>query len=117
MLDGVISPSLRFALVALFALPWTFAMAQESAPAKEATATKEAAPPAEKKKEKWRDTSAYPFPALAATVAGAQNMAQAMILREYCADDKIPDEFVRARLALFSKITGREEDCASLLDY
>jgi len=67
--------------------------------------------------EDWRDTSGYPFPALADTVAAAQNMVQAMILRDYCANKKLSDDFVRGRLARFSRITGREEDCQSLLDY
>ncbi|MDR2881248.1 MAG: hypothetical protein LBV29_05050 [Azoarcus sp.] len=65
----------------------------------------------------WRDTSGYPFPALADTVAAAQNMVYAMILRDYCANRKLSDEFVRGRLNRFSRITGREEDCQSLLDY
>ena len=67
--------------------------------------------------EDWRDTSGYPFPALADTVAAAQNMVHAMLLREYCANKKLSDDFVRGRLARFSRITGREEDCQSLLDY
>jgi hypothetical protein len=65
----------------------------------------------------WRDTSGYPFPALADTVAAVQNMVQAMILRDYCANEKLPDNFVRNRLTRFSRITGREEDCQSLFDY
>jgi hypothetical protein len=65
----------------------------------------------------WRDTSGYPFPSLADTVAAAQNMVHAMLLRDYCANKKIPDDFVRGRLARFSRITGRAEDCPSLLDY
>jgi hypothetical protein len=44
-------------------------------------------------------------------------MVQAMILRDYCANEKLPDDFVRDRLARFGRITGREEDCQSLLDY
>ncbi|MCL2876104.1 MAG: hypothetical protein FWF12_07420 [Betaproteobacteria bacterium] len=64
-----------------------------------------------------RDTSGYPFPALADTVAAAQNMVHAMSLRDYCANEKLSDDFVRGRLALFSRITGREEDCQSVLDY
>ncbi|MCL1860346.1 MAG: hypothetical protein FWG52_02260 [Proteobacteria bacterium] len=30
----------------------------------------------------WRDTSGYQFPALAETIAAAQNMVQAMVLRD-----------------------------------
>ena len=40
-----------------------------------------------------------------------------MSLRDYCANEKLPDGFVRRRLVLFSRITGREEDCQSVLDY
>lgn len=65
----------------------------------------------------WRNTSGYPFPALADTVAAVQNMTQATILRDYCANKKLPDDFVRGRLALFSRITGRKEDCQSILGY
>lgn len=68
-------------------------------------------------KKDWRDVSGYPFPALADTVAAARNMAQAMILRDYCANKELSDDFVRERLALFGRVTGREEDCRSLLDY
>jgi hypothetical protein len=76
-----------------------------------------AEPPDISPKKSWRDTSGYPFPALADTLAAAQNMVQAMLLRDYCANEKIPDNFVLDRLARFSRITGREEDCQSLLDY
>jgi hypothetical protein len=65
----------------------------------------------------WRSTEGYPYPAIATTVAAAQNMAHAMILRDYCANPKIADDFVRERLKLFGRITGREETCQSLLDY
>ncbi|MDR2208718.1 MAG: hypothetical protein LBE22_07100 [Azoarcus sp.] len=82
----------------------------------DAASTTEPAPDASSGKG-WRDTSGYPFPALADTVAGTQNMVHAMILREYCSNEKLPDDFVRNRLARFSRITGREEDCQSLLDY
>ncbi|MDR1854447.1 MAG: hypothetical protein LBR05_06020 [Azoarcus sp.] len=74
-------------------------------------------PQATTDKPAWRDNSRYMFMAVAMTVAAAQNMATAINLREYCANEKISNEFVRARLASFSKITGREETCASLMDY
>lgn len=74
-------------------------------------------PPAASPKKDGRNISGYPFPALADTVAAAQNMTQAMMLRDYCTDKKLSDEFVRERLVLFGRITGREEDCQSLLDY
>lgn len=59
----------------------------------------------------------YPMPALAQSVREMQYTAQAMILREYCADKTIPDDFVNERLVEFSKITGRPENCRSLLEY
>jgi hypothetical protein len=59
----------------------------------------------------------YPMPAIAQTVREIQHSTQAMLLREYCADEKIPDAFVNERLALFSQQTGRAEDCRTLLDY
>lgn len=59
----------------------------------------------------------YPMPALAQTVRDVQHSTQAMLLREYCTDLKIPDAFVNERLAIFSRQTGRPEDCRTLLDY
>lgn len=59
----------------------------------------------------------YPLPAVADTVRELQFAAQAVALREYCADKRIADEFVTARLAEFSLQTGREESCRTLLDY
>lgn len=65
----------------------------------------------------WRRTDGYRFPALADSVRRLQFAAQAMQLREYCADRRVPDEFVRERLQRFGRMTGREETCASLADY
>lgn len=65
----------------------------------------------------WRNTDGYRFPAIAKTVADMQNLAYAMTLRDYCSDRKVPDAFVRERLARFSQISGREETCRTLLDY
>lgn len=65
----------------------------------------------------WRRTGAYPFAARADTVRRLQFVAQAMQLREYCADARVSDDFVRAQLARFGRMTGREESCASLLEY
>ena len=65
----------------------------------------------------WRNTDAYPLPALARTVADMQNLAHAMQLREFCANTRVPDDFVRERLDRFGAITGRVESCSSLLDY
>ncbi|MBP9654836.1 MAG: hypothetical protein KBE19_10655, partial [Rhodocyclaceae bacterium] len=57
----------------------------------------------------WRRTDGYRFPALADSVRRLQFAAQAMQLREYCADRRVPDEFVRERLQRFGRMTGREE--------
>jgi hypothetical protein len=84
------------------------------APAANPAATPPAPPPPA---ANWRDTKGYLYPAIATTVAAAQNMAYAMQLRDYCANPKVPDDFVRARLDRFARITGREETCQSLLDY
>lgn len=65
----------------------------------------------------FRDTSRYAFRAVAATTFDLQMLAYAMQLREFCANRTISDDFVKARLARFSQMTGREEDCASLADY
>lgn len=59
----------------------------------------------------------YPLPALAQTVREVQHSTQAMLLMEYCADERIPDAFVNQRLAEFSRQTGRQEDCRTLLEY
>lgn len=65
----------------------------------------------------FRDTSRYAFPAVAQTTFDMQRLAYAMQLREYCANRRVPDDFVRERLARFSEMTGREENCNSLADY
>jgi hypothetical protein len=65
----------------------------------------------------FRDVSGYPFPALARTRGHLQNVATAIQLREYCADDKLDAAFVRRQLERFSRITGRSESCRTLLDY
>lgn len=65
----------------------------------------------------FRDTSRYAFKAVAATTFDLQMLTYAMQLREFCANRTIPDDFVKARLARFSRMSGREEDCASLADY
>lgn len=59
----------------------------------------------------------YPMPALAETVRELQHSTQAMLLREYCADKGISDDFVNRRLAAFSRQTGRDENCRTLLEY
>ena len=76
-----------------------------------------AAAPGKPPRPEWRDTSAYRFPAIAKTVSDLQNLAHAMRLRDYCADGRVKDEFVRERLDRFSVITGRPETCRTLLDY
>ncbi len=65
----------------------------------------------------WRRTDGYRFPAIADTVRRMQYSAQAMQLREYCADRRVPDAFVRERLQRFGRLTGREETCTTLLQY
>lgn len=59
----------------------------------------------------------YVQPAVGQTVRELQHASLAITLREYCADESIADEFVDARLAEFSAMTGRPEDCRSLLEY
>ncbi|MDR2093010.1 MAG: hypothetical protein LBP58_06825 [Azoarcus sp.] len=96
------------------------ALAQEAPPGQGGpppSAREGTTPPAKPSGDDARDTSGYAFPALAVTVAAAQNMAHAMILRDYCANTRVPMEFVRKRLARFSRMTGREESCQSLSDY
>jgi len=65
----------------------------------------------------WRDTAAYPFGAWADTTLRLELVAKAMQLRDYCANRRVPDDFVRERLRRFSALSGRQEDCRSLLDY
>jgi hypothetical protein len=64
-----------------------------------------------------RSLDGYQFPSLAQTTARMQNIAHAIRLRDYCADQGVPDAFVRVQLERFSLITGRPENCASLRDY
>jgi hypothetical protein len=72
---------------------------------------------AARKPPPFRDTTGYRYPAISRTVRDMQNMAYAMQLRDYCADERVPDEFVKEQLAHFSRITGREETCRTLLAY
>lgn len=65
----------------------------------------------------WRDTSNYVFQSVARTTEDLQHVAYALTLREYCSNRKIPDDFVKDRLARFSAMTGREESCRTLMDY
>lgn len=88
------------------------AVLAQPAPAGEA----ERAARAEERPE-FRDLTGYRFPPPAQTVRDMQNVAQAILLRDYCADARVSDDFVKERLALFSRITGRQETCRSLLDY
>jgi len=89
------------------------ACAQMAPPAPAGVATPEPGKPV----EAIRDTTGYRYPALSRTVRDMQNLAYAMQLRDYCADDRVSDEFVRAQLARFSRITGRTETCRTLLAY
>lgn len=74
-------------------------------------------PVAAKPAEPFRDTTGYRYPALARTVRDMQNLAYAMQLRDYCADERVSNDFVKAQLARFSRITGRSETCRTLLAY
>ena len=119
-----------FLLGLLVACAWSIgAWAQGATPAVAPATSPSARPPATKgskvgappakppARPEWRDTTGYRFPAVGKTVADMQNAAHAMRLREYCADARVKDEFVRERLERFSAITGRKETCRSLLDY
>lgn len=107
----------------LLVLPVSAALAQGTPAPAPAAAPNAAAPAGEngaapkKPDQDWRDTSNYIFPAIAKTVTDMQNVAYAMTLRDYCADRRVPDDFVRDRLKRFSAMTGREENCRSLMDY
>ena len=65
----------------------------------------------------WRRTDAYVFRAIGDVTRRMQLVPQAMQLRDWCADRSVPDDFVRARLQRFGRMTGREETCTTLLDY
>ncbi len=65
----------------------------------------------------WRRTDAYVFRAIGDVTRRMQFVAQAMQLRDWCADRSVPDDFVRERLQRFGRMTGREESCPTLLDY
>jgi hypothetical protein len=113
---------MRFSPVLLFLLVLApLASAQAPVPAGGApqpgVAAGDAAPAVASVPDDWRDTTGYTFPAVAQTVADLQNLAYAMQLRDYCANRRVPDAFVRQQLAQFSAITGRVETCRSLLAY
>ncbi|AYH42369.1 hypothetical protein [Azoarcus sp. DN11] len=65
----------------------------------------------------FRDTTGYRHPALSRTQRDLQNLAYALQLRDYCADDRVSDAFVKEQLARFGRITGRKETCRTLLAY
>jgi hypothetical protein len=111
----------------LCALP---AQAQQAAPAAvpngaaagadaqaEGAAADDAADEGAAEEDDWRDTSNYVFGALADTTLRLELVAQAMQLRDFCANRRVVDEFVRDRLARFSALSGRLETCRSLMDY
>lgn len=117
-------------LALLLACVWSIGTWAQTAPPTKAPAespaarsaatkgSKAGAPPAKAPaRPEWRDTTGYRFPAVGKTVTDMQNTAHAMRLREYCADARVKDEFVRERLERFSAITGRKETCRTLLDY
>ena len=88
------------------------ALAQQA----KAPAAAAARPPAPVVPE-WRRTDAYVFRAIGDVTRRMQFVPQAMQLRDWCADRSVPDDFVRARLQRFGRMTGREETCTTLLDY
>ncbi|HRP75762.1 MAG TPA: hypothetical protein PK725_09885 [Rhodocyclaceae bacterium] len=96
-------------------LPSGAVWAQLGGPDEAQAAPRAAAAPAQR--NDFRKLSGYAFPQVSDTVRDMQNLAHAMQLRDYCADARIPDEFVRVQLARFSLITAREENCQTLLDY
>lgn len=103
------------ALFASLTLLLPAALPAQTAPAKAD------APPAvaetAKPDRSFRDTTGYRYPALSRTQRDLQNLAYALQLRDYCADDRVPDDFVKAQLVNFSRITGRAETCRTLLAY
>ena len=101
---------LRVATVLICMLIWAPVLAQT--PAAPAPATTGSGKP-----YNFRDITGYLFPAIAETTGDMQNVAYAMQLRDYCSDKRVPDQFVRDQLARFGRITGRTEDCQTLLDY
>jgi hypothetical protein len=108
------SPSRALLVLALCLPAHASAQAPQSNPA--AAAAGEIAAPGPDDRS-FRDTSGYRFPALSRTLRDMQNLAYAVQLRDYCADERVSDEFVKAQLARFSAITGRPETCRTLLDY
>ena len=101
--------------VCLFAFLLVVPLGLSSAPALAQKAP--AAPAANPPTPEWRRTDGYRFPALADSVRRLQYTTLAMQLREYCADRRVSDDFVRERLQRFGRMTGREETCTTLLDY
>lgn len=67
--------------------------------------------------ELYRDLSAFMLPPPAVTVRDMQHLAIAMQIRDYCMNSGVPESFVRGRLERFSQLTGRTENCFTLLDY
>ncbi|HJV24807.1 MAG TPA: hypothetical protein VJ673_03930 [Aromatoleum sp.] len=114
-----------FGVVACLALLVTACAWAQAAPPAAGNSTGTASVPEGKRPGKgaatkappFRDTTGYRYPAISRTVRDMQNMAYAMQLRDYCADERVPDEFVKEQLSRFSRITGREETCRSLLAY
>jgi len=103
--------------VCLFAFLLVVPLGLSSAPALAQKAPAAPAAAANPPMPEWRRTDGYRFPALAESVRRLQYTTLAMQLREYCADRRVSDDFVRERLQRFGRITGRAETCASLRDY
>lgn len=106
------------ALFASLTLLFPAALPAQTVPAKaDAPSAAAAAPELVKPDRSFRDTTGYRYPALSRTQRDLQNLAHALQLRDYCADDRVPDDFVKAQLASFGRITGRAETCRTLLAY
>jgi hypothetical protein len=108
-------PRFLLLLLCLVLLPLATFAQQNDAAATQAAASDPA--PAQPQIPEWRSTAGYRFQAIAQTTADLQNLAHAMNLRELCANRRVPDAFVRQQLDRFGRITGREEDCQTLLEY
>jgi len=108
---------MRVSAVLLLCLLPVGALAQAPAQPAAGAAPATLPTPTPRPEQSWRDTSNYVFQSVARTTEDLQHVAYALTLREYCSNRKIPDDFVKDRLARFSAMTGREESCRTLMDY
>ncbi|NMF87801.1 hypothetical protein [Aromatoleum petrolei] len=109
---------LQRALLASFILLLSTTLSAQTATAQaDVSPAPAVATDAAKPDRSFRDISGYRYPALSRTQGDLQSLAYALQLRDYCADERVPDDFVKAQLASFSRITGRTETCRTLLAY